>query len=124
MRLKLGGLGLYSLALDINEDRSKSNRLALVLRGIRLPGKESRFVYVCPTQTKLHLSHLVRYYWINVNCSDKRDTIIVKLAGDLFAELKLERAEIFITEKLDVRILSSTVCSEDATRAPKRLKFT
>lgn len=33
----------------------------------------------------------------------------MKLGGDLFAELKLERAEIFITQKLEVRSLTNYV---------------
>ncbi|VDP00459.1 unnamed protein product [Heligmosomoides polygyrus] len=47
---------------------------------------------------------------------DKRDTIIVKLAGDLFAELKLERAEIFITEKLDVLRKRADFCLKLASK--------
>ncbi|VDO24309.1 unnamed protein product [Haemonchus placei] len=54
---------------------------------------------------------------------DKRDTIIVKLCGDLFAELKLERAEIFVTEKLDVLRKRADFCLELVSKIEATMNF-
>ncbi|KAK5968790.1 hypothetical protein GCK32_002736 [Trichostrongylus colubriformis] len=54
---------------------------------------------------------------------DKRDTIIVKLGGDLFAELKLERAEEFVTKKLDVLRTKADLCLELASKIEATMKF-
>ncbi|KAK6059860.1 prefoldin subunit [Cooperia oncophora] len=54
---------------------------------------------------------------------DKKDTVIVKLGGDLFAELKLERAEIFVTEKLDVLRKKADLCLELASKIEATMKF-
>nr|CDJ89374.1 Prefoldin alpha domain containing protein [Haemonchus contortus] len=54
---------------------------------------------------------------------DKRDTIIVKLCGDLFAELKLERAEKFVTEKLDVLRKRADFCLELVSKIEATMNF-
>ncbi|RCN52371.1 prefoldin subunit [Ancylostoma caninum] len=54
---------------------------------------------------------------------DRKDTVIVKLAGDLFAELKLERAEIFITQKLEILRKKAEICLELASKTKATMKF-
>ncbi|KAK6748770.1 hypothetical protein RB195_001415 [Necator americanus] len=54
---------------------------------------------------------------------DKRDTVIVKLAADLFAELKLNRAEIFITQKLEILRKKAELCLQLISRIKATMKF-
>ncbi|KAL6740642.1 hypothetical protein Aduo_013982 [Ancylostoma duodenale] len=54
---------------------------------------------------------------------DRKDTVIVKLAGDLFAELKLERAEVFITQKLEILRKKAEICLELASKTKATMKF-
>ncbi|KJH49875.1 prefoldin subunit [Dictyocaulus viviparus] len=53
----------------------------------------------------------------------RRDTIIVKLVGDLFAELKLARAEIFISEKLKILKKNADMCTEISSKIRATMKF-
>lgn len=53
----------------------------------------------------------------------KRDTVIVKLGGDLFAELTLPRAEIFIVEKLEILKKKSAICLELLSKIRATMKF-
>ncbi|EPB67780.1 hypothetical protein ANCCEY_13123 [Ancylostoma ceylanicum] len=55
--------------------------------------------------------------------AELKDTVIVKLAGDLFAELKLERAEIFITQKLEILRKKAEICLELASKTKATMKF-
>ncbi|VDL65154.1 unnamed protein product [Nippostrongylus brasiliensis] len=54
---------------------------------------------------------------------EKRDTIIVKLAADLFAELKLERAQIFVTEKMEVLRKRADFCLELISQTRATMNF-
>ncbi|CAJ0600839.1 unnamed protein product [Cylicocyclus nassatus] len=54
---------------------------------------------------------------------EKQDSVIVKLAGDLFAELKLERAEIFITQKLEILRKKAELSLELASKTKATIKF-
>ncbi|KAJ1352862.1 hypothetical protein KIN20_009346 [Parelaphostrongylus tenuis] len=97
---------------DIHRELQEYAALLVVVRNLQNNSAEK-------INIRTSLGHQV---FVNAELA-KRDTVIVKLGGDLFAELTLPRAEIFIVEKLEILKKKSAVCLELLSKIRATMKF-
>ncbi|KAE9421426.1 hypothetical protein Angca_001948, partial [Angiostrongylus cantonensis] len=99
------------------------NRREEILR--ELQEYASLLLVVRNMQVRLSSKYVVTTVSLFLHCffRAKQDTVVVRLGGDLYAELRLARAETFVTEKIEILKNKAAVCLELSSKIRARMKF-